>query len=91
LFRKPIIPIGIITIRTKTTEMRFRSIVKAISWRAGGTIVTFMVAWVLAGSLDLAARIGVLDTVIEVRAFYIHERLWNHINFGKQKPPEYRI
>jgi uncharacterized membrane protein len=72
-------------------ETHFRSIVKAVSWRAGGTIVTFLVVWVLAGSLELAARIGVLDTVIKIGAFYIHERLWNHIGLGKQKPPEYQI
>jgi len=54
-------------------------------------MVTFIVAWVLAGSLDLAVRIGVLDTVIKIGAFYVHERLWNRINLGKQKPPEYQI
>ena len=72
-------------------ETHFRSIIKAISWRAGGTVVTFFVAWVLLGKFDLAAKIGVLDTVVKVGAFYIHERLWNKINFGKQKPPEYQI
>lgn len=72
-------------------ETHFRSIVKAISWRAGGTVVTFTVAWILVGRFDLAAKIGVLDTVIKVGAFYIHERLWNNINFGKQKLPEYQI
>ena len=72
-------------------ETHFRSIVKAISWRAGGTIVTFLVVWVLAGSLDLAVRIGVLDTVIKIGAFYVHERLWNRLSFGKLEPPEYQI
>lgn len=28
-------------------ESHYRSIVKAISWRAGGTVVTFAVAWIL--------------------------------------------
>lgn len=72
-------------------ETHFRSIIRAISWRAGGTIVTFIVVWVLAGSLDLAVRIGVLDTVIKIGAFYVHERLWNRLSFGKLKPPEYQI
>lgn len=72
-------------------ETHFRSIIKAISWRTGGTIVTFIVAWVLAGSLDLALRIGVLDTVLKIGAFYVHERLWSHINIGRQKRPEYEI
>jgi uncharacterized membrane protein len=72
-------------------ESHYRSIIKAISWRAGGTVVTFIVVWVLAGSLDLAVRIGVLDTVIKIGAFYFHERLWNRLSFGKLKPPEYQI
>ncbi|MHC4618150.1 MAG: DUF2061 domain-containing protein [Planctomycetota bacterium] len=62
-----------------------------MSWRAGGTMVTFMVVWILTGKLDLAAQIGVLDTVIKIGAFYAHERLWNRLNVGKQKPPEYQI
>ena len=72
-------------------ETHYRSIVKAISWRAGGTVVTCLVAWLLTGSLDMAARIGVLDTAIKIGAFYMHERLWNRLDFGKKKPPEYNI
>lgn len=72
-------------------EAHYRSIVKAFSWRAGGTVVTCVVAWVLTDSFDLAARIGVLDTVIKIGAFYLHERLWNRVTFGKSKPPEYQI
>lgn len=72
-------------------ETHFRSIAKAVSWRVGGTIVTFTVAWFLTGKFELAARIGMLDTLIKVAAFYVHERLWNRLNFGKKKPPEYQI
>ena len=72
-------------------ESHFRSIAKAITWRAGGTVVTFGVAWVLSGSLELAAQIGVLDTAVKIGAFYAHERAWNRLSFGKQKPPEYQI
>ena len=72
-------------------ESHYRSIVKAITWRAGGTVVTFAVVWILTRELPLAIGIGLLDTVIKVGAFYAHERIWNHISFGKQKPPEYQI
>ncbi len=72
-------------------ETRYRSILKAISWRAGGTVVTFVVAWTLTGKLDLAVQIGALDTVIKIVAFYAHERLWNRLSFGKLRPPEYQI
>ncbi len=72
-------------------ESHYRSIVKAITWRAGGTVVTFAVVWILTRELPLAIGIGLLDTVIKVGAFYVHERLWNRISFGKQRPPEYQI
>ena len=72
-------------------ESHFRSIAKAITWRAGGTIVTFAVALILTQRLDLAAQIGILDTVIKIGAFYVHERIWNRLKFGKKEPPEYQI
>ena len=72
-------------------ETHLRSIVKAVTWRAGGTAVTFIVAWIVVGELKLAAQIGILDTAIKIGAFYAHERFWNHLSFGKKKPPEYQI
>ena len=72
-------------------ESHFRSIMKAVTWRAGGTVVTFAVAWIMTRSFNLAAQIGLLDTTIKLAAFYIHERMWMKINFGKIKPPEYQI
>jgi uncharacterized membrane protein len=69
----------------------FRSIVKAMTWRAGGTVVTVAVAWILTREFELAAQIGVLDTAIKIGAFYVHERAWNRVNFGKKKSPEYQI
>ena len=72
-------------------ESHVRSIAKAITWRVGGTVVTFMVAWVVTRELSVAAGIGLLDSVIKIGAFYVHERLWNRVSFGKAKPPEYEI
>lgn len=72
-------------------ETHYRSITKAITWRTGGTIVTCLVAWLLTGSLDMAAKIGVLDTIVKIGAFYAHERFWNRVNFGKMKRPDYEI
>ena len=72
-------------------ESCYRSITKAITWRLGGTVVTFTVAWILTRELPLAAGIGLLDAVIKIGAFYIHERIWNRVSFGRLKPPEYQI
>lgn len=72
-------------------ESHYRSIVKAITWRAGGTVVTFAVAWIITGNISLSAGIGILDTVIKIVAYYVHERLWIRVKFGKLKRPEYEI
>ena len=72
-------------------ETHYRSILKAISWRAGGTIVTCLVAWFITESIDIAARIGILDTILKIGAFYVHERVWNRLGIGKLKKPEYHI
>ena len=72
-------------------ESHFRSIAKAITWRTGGTIVTFAVALILTRKFELAAQIGILDTFIKIGAFYVHERIWNRLRFGKHEPPEYQI
>ena len=72
-------------------ESHYRSIVKAITWRTGGTVVTFAVVWILTGNISLSAGIGILDTVIKIGAYYVHERLWIRVKFGKLKRPEYEI
>ncbi|MBM4104666.1 MAG: DUF2061 domain-containing protein [Planctomycetes bacterium] len=72
-------------------ETHTRSIIKAVSYRFLGSGVTFAVAFMVTRKLDMAAGIGVLDTVLKIGAFYFHERLWHRISFGKIKPPEYQI
>ncbi|MHC4540593.1 MAG: DUF2061 domain-containing protein [Planctomycetota bacterium] len=84
--------IGILSIGgADNVESHLRSIAKAMTWRAGGTVVTFAVAWFLTHQLELAAQIGILDTIVKIGAFYGHERIWNRLQFGKPKPPEYQI
>jgi uncharacterized membrane protein len=72
-------------------ETHYRSIIKALSWRAIGIIITCLVALGITGSLELAAQIGIFDTAIKIGIFYFHERMWNRLDFGKQKSPEYEI
>jgi len=72
-------------------ETHLRSLAKAASWRIGGTAVTFAITLFISGQIVLAAKIGLLDTLVKVVAFYIHERLWHRVGFGKVEPPEYQI
>lgn len=72
-------------------ESHSRSIIKALSWRIIATVVTFLVAWLITGTLDFAIKIGFLDTLIKLGAYYLHERAWIQLNFGRLEQPEYQI
>ncbi len=72
-------------------ESHIRSIAKAVSYRALGSAVTFLVALAVTQEINTAVGIGVLDTLMKIGAFYVHERLWNRLHFGKTPPPDYQI
>ena len=72
-------------------ESHFRSIFKALSWRVIATLVTFFISWLLTGSVEMAAKIGLLDTTLKLAAYYLHERAWIRSSFGKIKEPDYQI
>ncbi len=72
-------------------ETRSRSIVKALSYRVLGIFITTSVAYLFTAELSFALKIGLLDTLIKLLAYYFHERLWMRIKFGLKSPPEYRI
>lgn len=68
-----------------------RSIIKALSWRILATVITAIVALIITGDVLLAAKIGLIDTLIKLGVYYLHERFWNRISYGQIKPPEYTI
>jgi uncharacterized membrane protein len=66
------------------TESHARSIVKAISWRTMGTIDTFVISWFLTGRLTLAGSIAALEFATKIAWFYLHERIWAMIQWGRK-------
>ena len=64
-------------------ENKLRSLIKGISWRLLGTIDTITVSFILTGRIRLALSIGCVELFSKVALYYIHERIWNKIKFGK--------
>jgi uncharacterized membrane protein len=60
-----------------------RSIVKAASWRAAGTIDTFLLGFLFTGSVKLAGSIASTEVVTKLGLFYVHERAWNRLSWGR--------
>jgi uncharacterized membrane protein len=61
-----------------------RSLVKAFTYRVWGTLSSFLVALVLTGSAELSGLIAFWETIIKVGIYYIHERGWNLISWGRK-------
>jgi uncharacterized membrane protein len=71
----------------------YRSIVKAFSYRLTGTLATIVISLLISGRIKIALSIGVIELFTKIGLYYLHERAWNRIPFGRvqEKPPEYSI
>ena len=72
-------------------ETNVRSLAKAISYRVLGSACTTLICLVLTGKPGLSAGVGALDMISKIGLYFLHERAWEHISFGRAKPPEYEI
>jgi uncharacterized membrane protein len=73
-------------------ESTYRSIVKAVSYRVLGSITTAGIFYGLTGKGSLSIGAGALDVVAKIGVYFVHERVWNHIQFGRTpRAPEYEI
>ena len=69
-------------------DHHIRSLAKAISWRAAGTVDTITVSFIVTGRARLAFSIGFIELFTKIGLYYLHERVWNRIALGKVKARE---
>lgn len=72
-------------------ESNYRSLAKAVSYRVMGSAATAMIVFLLSRKPLLSLGTGALDMFTKIGLYYLHERLWERIPFGRTKPPEYEI
>jgi uncharacterized membrane protein len=72
-------------------ETRRRSLAKALSWRIVAAIITTLVVLAMTGRLEFAAKIGLIDTLIKLVIYFVHERTWNKIDYGRLRAPDYEV
>ncbi len=65
-------------------DARYRSILKALSWRAFATIVTILIVFAFTRKLVLSLGIGMVEVVTKLILYYFHERLWEKLPFGRR-------
>ncbi|MDP6624685.1 MAG: DUF2061 domain-containing protein [Alphaproteobacteria bacterium] len=54
-----------------------------MTWRGTATIDTFMISLIVTGSLGWAGSIAALEVVTKVLLYYLHERAWVRVAWGR--------
>ena len=60
-----------------------RSMVKTISWRLTGSGATFLISYLIAGNFAVAGTIAVIQLISNTVLYFLHERIWNKIGWGR--------
>lgn len=63
-------------------EAHSRSMVKAATWRALGSIDTFLLSWLFTGNPKAAGAIASTEVITKILLYYAHERAWSHVIWG---------
>ena len=64
-------------------DSNVRSLAKAVSWRVTGTIDTFLISWLITGQALIASGIALTEIMTKIFLFWMHERVWNTIDWGR--------
>ncbi len=66
------------------TESSMRSVLKGFTWRLVATFSTMVIAYLITGETGMALKIGGIEFVAKIAVYYVHERIWLRISFGKK-------
>jgi uncharacterized membrane protein len=72
-------------------ESHSRSLVKAVTYRAFGSLSTAVIFFFFTHDTRTSLGAGLLDAVSKIILYFLHERAWTYIPFGRPKTPEYEI
>jgi len=74
-------------------DKHYRSLVKAVSWRITGSIDTMIITFFVTGKFKLAAMVGGVEVFTKIGLYYVHERVWQKLPFGRVRDDkrEYEI
>jgi len=60
-----------------------RTTTKMITWRVIVNFSNFLIPYFMTGSLGKAGAFFTIAVIVNMTLFYIHERIWNRVKWGK--------
>lgn len=68
------------------TETHSRSLAKALSYRLFSSCVTGTIVFGLTRQSNLAVSVAASDLMVKIFTYFLHERVWAFISFGRVEP-----
>jgi uncharacterized membrane protein len=65
-------------------DSKTRSIIKSLTWRIIAVINGCLVAYLFLGNISQSLCIGIVGNVTGFILYYLHERIWNKVNWGNK-------
>lgn len=69
----------------KFFEHAKRSVAKTITYRLLIVFSTFIITYLITGKLVLTLEITTATNIINTCLYFLHERIWNKVHWGKAK------
>ena len=68
-----------------------RSIVKSLTWRLFSFFLTVLIIYAYTKNIKQAIGVGAGIDIVKMILYYMHERLWNKVKFGRKDISDYQI
>lgn len=65
------------------SETHARTFVKTVVWRVIATLVSITVVYSFTGAMKESVEISLAGAMIGVVTYYLHERFWNRVQWGR--------
>ncbi len=72
-------------------DSKLRTVLKSITWRITATGTTMSLVWIFTGQIHTAIEVGALELFAKMLFYYLHERGWEKVRFGKLEIPSFVV
>ncbi|MBC8313010.1 MAG: DUF2061 domain-containing protein [Candidatus Cloacimonetes bacterium] len=64
-------------------EKHKRTVAKTISFRIVASLLTILIVFTFTKNATISIGIGIVEAISKMIFYYIHERIWDKVNWGK--------
>jgi len=72
-------------------DHKSRTLFKTMTWRATATFTTVSLVYLFTGRIDTAIEIGFIEVFAKMLFYYLHERGWDKVQWGRKEIPSFVV